>query len=223
MTRGCSALLLLFAAVGCEEKATPTAAPQARSQAIVAPQPAAAPVPVIASASVPAPEPPKPHPLLCAGQLSKKGTDAPKAGVSHAGQGAPEKLPIGPGHWTWVNLWAAWCVPCREEIPRLKSWEAKTLSERTPLKVAFISLDDDGRQLETFLDGQPMTGLKWTYWLKDGHERLAWLKEVGMNDEPELPAHFLIDPAGKVRCRQQGAIDDTDFAELLNILRGTRG
>jgi hypothetical protein len=33
----------------------------------------------------------------------------------------------------------------------------------------------------------------------------------------------LVDPAGKVRCKQRGAIDDSDFGEVLKILRGERG
>jgi thiol-disulfide isomerase/thioredoxin len=213
-------------AVACEDKkVTPPSAPQSRLEAVQATGPATpatttAPV-VPASAAVE-----KEHPVLCARQLGKPAKDAPKAPVARAGQTAllGEKLPVGPGHWTWINLWAAWCVPCREEIPRLKSWEAKTAGERVPLRVAFISIDDDGRQLETFLGSQPVTGMNATYWLHDGPERVAWLKEAGFDgSDPELPAHLLVDTAGKVRCRQQGAIDDSDYPEVLKILRGERG
>jgi thiol-disulfide isomerase/thioredoxin len=218
-------LLAGLTLLACEDKkVTPPLAPQARNQAIVATGPAA--TAATGSAVVQAAAPASaPHPVLCAHQLGKPAKDSPKAAISRAGQQSllSEKLPVGPGHWTWVNLWAAWCVPCREEIPRLKSWEAKTAGERVPLRVSFISIDDDGRQLETFLGAQPAGGLNATYWLHDGPERLAWLKEAGFDGEPELPAHLLVDPAGKVRCKQQGAIDDSDYAELLRILRGERG
>jgi thiol-disulfide isomerase/thioredoxin len=163
--------------------------------------------------------------VLCAQQLGKPAKDVPKVAISQAGQkGAlPEKLPVGPGHWTWINLWAAWCVPCREEMPRLLAWEQKAAGERVGLKVAFVSIDDDARQLETFLGAQPPTGVQKTYWLRDGQERLAWLKEAGMDGEPELPAHLLVDPNGKVRCKQKGAIEEADYVEVLKILRGERG
>jgi thiol-disulfide isomerase/thioredoxin len=212
---------------GCDDKkVAPQIAPQARSQGVQATGPA--PVASPSSAAVaPASAPlEKERPVLCAHQLGKPAKDVPKAPVARAGQSAllGEKLPAGPGHWTWINLWAAWCVPCREEIPRLKSWEAKTAGERVPLKVAFISIDDDGRQLETFLAAQPATGLNATYWLRDGAERVAWLKEAGLEGgDPELPEHLLVDPTGKVRCKQRGAIEDADFAEVLKILRGERG
>jgi thiol-disulfide isomerase/thioredoxin len=208
---------------GCDEAAKPTSAPQARSQGVEAVGAAAtAPaVPVAAPASVTTPEK---HLPLCTNQLEQPGKDAPKAPLSHAGKGAAgDALPLGQDHWTWVNLWAAWCVPCKEEIPRLKSWEQRSASERTTLKVAFVSMDDDARQLETFLGAQPESGLTSSYWLKDGPGRAAWLKEAGFAGDPELPSHLLIDPAGKVRCRQQGAIEDADFTEVLKILRGERG
>jgi hypothetical protein len=105
-------------------------------------------------------------------------------------------------------------------MPRLRSWEQKAASERTTLKLAFISIDDDARQLESFLGAQPPTGTHAAYWLKDGAERVNWLKEAGVSTEPELPAHVLVDPAGKVRCRVQGAIEDADFDQVLKILRG---
>jgi thiol-disulfide isomerase/thioredoxin len=222
-----AAALALVLGVGCEDKkAAPPIAPQARSQAVQATGPAATAAQsaaAIAPASAPAE---KTRPVLCAQQLGKPAKDAPKASVARAGQSSllGEKLPTGAGHWTWINLWAAWCVPCREEIPRLKSWETKTAGERVPLKVAFISIDDDGRQLETFLAAQPATGLNATYWLRDGAERVAWLKEAGLEGgDPELPEHLLVDPSGKVRCKQRGAIEDGDFVEVLKILRGERG
>ncbi|HVU00522.1 MAG TPA: TlpA disulfide reductase family protein [Polyangiaceae bacterium] len=222
-----SAVLVLAA---CDEKSEPTTAPQARSQAVVASGPAPAPTPMAApdpTAAARAAEQAaaKQKQVICAHQLGQPAKEAPKASVSRAGQTSllPEKLPIGPGHWTWVNLWAAWCVPCREEMPRLVSWEQKAATEQTTLKVAFVSIDDDARQLESLLAGANPAGLKASYWLKDGNERATWLKEAGLQGEPELPAHVLVDPTGKIRCRQQGAIEDADFGEVLKILRGQRG
>jgi thiol-disulfide isomerase/thioredoxin len=198
------------------------AAPQARSQAVVATGAAATATAPVAAASAAAPA--APRKVLCAQQLGKPAKDAPDTAISRAGETSQlaEKLTAGDG-WTWINLWAAWCVPCKEEIPRLKSWEQKTAGERVPLRVRFVSLDDDERQLQTFLAGQAATGLRSTYWLKDGRERTEWLKAAGMDGEPELPAHLLVDPKGKVRCTQQGAIEDSDFPEVQKILRGQRG
>ncbi len=209
--------------VGCDDhKVDPPLAPQARSQAVQATGPA--PTAQLAPAAPTAEPTAEVHPVLCERQLGTSGREAPKAGISRAGDknSLSEKLPIGGGHWTWVNLWAAWCGPCKEELPRLRSWEAKTAGERTPLKVVFVSIDDDSRQLERFLETQPPGGLHATYWLEDGPQRQGWLKEAGLEDDPSLPEQILVDPAGKVRCKQQGAVEDVDFDELLKILRGQR-
>lgn len=211
-------------AFGCEEKSNPPAAPKERSQAVqvasaVATMPTAPPAPSAA------PAPARERPVICAQQLGQPPKDAPKSPVSRAGKDGslPEKMAFGHGAWTWVNLWAAWCVPCKEEMPMLRSWQQKTAGERVPLKVLFVSIDDDARQLDTFLGSQPETGTRSTYWLKDGKERAAWLKEVGYANDPELPAHVLVDPDGKIRCRQQGAVEESDYGEVLKILRGERG
>jgi thiol-disulfide isomerase/thioredoxin len=147
----------------------------------------------------------------------------PAGKLSRAGGDLPERIPAGGGRWTWINLWAAWCVPCKEEIPRLRGWERTLAREPVSLRLVFLSIDDDRRQLESFLAGQSRDGLTATYWLEDGAGRTAWLRDIGFRGDPELPAHVLVDPSGKVRCRQQGAVEDADLVEVVKILRGERG
>jgi thiol-disulfide isomerase/thioredoxin len=43
------------------------------------------------------------------------------------------------GRWTLVNLWATWCVPCREEMPALDALQAKFGGER--FEVVAINVD----------------------------------------------------------------------------------
>jgi thiol-disulfide isomerase/thioredoxin len=120
------------------------------------------------------------------------------------------------GQWTWVNFWAAWCAPCKEEIPRLKAWEREVPQNR--LRVAFVSLDDDPRQLQQFLEGSSEVGQ--TFWLREGKERDDWMSAAGLGTDPELPFHLLVDPENKVRCRVQGAIEDSDLPDLVRLLGG---
>jgi len=195
-----------------------------RSQAIEqkgnAPVSAPATIPAVASQ---APTPRKPR-SLCSGKLDQAGHSFPKKHLSRANaksaSALPETLSVGSGKWMWVNFWAAWCAPCKEEIPRLLSFEKKLDASGAPFRLNFVSLDDDERQLADFLEAQPAEGLHASYWLKEGNEREDWLKGAGENPDAPLPFHLLVDPKGKIRCAIQGAIEDGDYAEISSIVSG---
>lgn len=211
-------------ALACEEaKERPTLAPSERSQVV---QQKATATQAATTVATPAPvvsAPPKPRRALCGGRLDVDGKPAPKKAISRmAASGEPElgADPLLSGGFTWVNFWAAWCVPCREEIPRLMGWQKKLTSSGKSFRLHFVSVDDDERQLEKFLGEQPAGGLRSTYWLKEGKEREDWLTAAGVSTDPELPIHLLVDARGKIRCRVQGAVEDADYADLVGLLGG---
>jgi len=219
----CAALLLsLFTA--CKEEEHAASAPRERSQAVQAAQPASQAVtPTALTASPTAtpqastPHAPKPRRALCDGHL-QEGRPLPKKHVSQAnvaGGSLPEHLAADASGFLWVNFWAAWCAPCKEEIPRLRTWPAELAKRGRKLKVAFVSIDDDERQLRQFLESGALGS---TYWLKEGKERDEWLKAAGIDTDPELPVHLLVDGHGRIRCKVQGAVEDADAAELARLL-----
>jgi thiol-disulfide isomerase/thioredoxin len=167
--------------------------------------------------------PKQPRPVLCDGQLDEKAAPfKPKALPQRISLDATRELDRDPlerehGRWTWVNFWAAWCVPCKEELPLLFRWQ-KALEGK--VRFRFVSLDDDERQLRDFLEREGADGLTSTYWLPDGAVRQAWLSALKLSSEPELPLQLLIDPEGKLRCRVQGAVEPEDLAALERIVKG---
>ena len=42
--------------------------------------------------------------------------------------------------WGWVNVWATWCAPCIEEMPRIAAWEERLRKDIGPGDVVFLSL-----------------------------------------------------------------------------------
>ena len=193
-----------------------------RSQAIEQKGTPAATTPATIPVAASQPAAPKKPRSLCGGKLDEAGRAFPKKHLSRAaGKNAsalPDTLPVASGKWTWVNFWAAWCAPCKEEIPRLLGFEKKLTAAGAPFRLSFISLDDDERQLSDFLDAQPDTGLHASYWLKEGSEREDWLKAAGQSPDAPLPFHVLVDPKGKIRCSISGAIEDADYAEISAIV-----
>jgi thiol-disulfide isomerase/thioredoxin len=212
---------LTLAAAACDT--ADEAPPKSRVQAVLAePEstkvaPSAEPAPAAAAA------PKQPRPVLCDGQLEEKAAPfKPKALPQRISLDAASELDRDPlererGRWTWVNFWAAWCVPCKEELPLLFRWQ-KALEGN--VRFRFVSLDDDERQLRDFLSREGADGLTSTYWLPDGALRQAWLAALKLTSEPELPLQLLIDPEGKLRCRVQGAVEADDLATLQRIVKG---
>ena len=127
-------------------------------------------------------------------------------------------VPFGVGKWVWLNLWAAWCVPCKEEMPRLIAWQSKLRAAGVLVDLAFVSIDDDERQLVRFLDGQPSSGVRASYWLPEGPARGQWLGALGLKESPQLPAHALVAPSGQVTCVIEGAVEDGDYPSLAAFL-----
>jgi thiol-disulfide isomerase/thioredoxin len=155
---------------------------------------------------------------LCADQTPRA---APKGALKTAAasnaEPPPDKLAIGVGKWVWVNLWAAWCGPCKEEIPRILAWQDKLRDAGVLIDLAFVSLDDDTRQTQRFLDAQPANGVRSTYWLPEG-DRPAWLGALGLKGTTQLPVQALISPAGQVACVIEGAVEERDYAPLAAFL-----
>jgi len=157
--------------------------------------------------------PPKP---LCEGQWTERAFVRPVVVTMTAdgvrGKGAAWRPPTG--KWTWVNLFASWCGPCKEEIPRLRRWE-----KQAGFALVFLSLDDDERELQNFMRSPLGPEVGQPIWLKDDHAREKWLAEMQIKNPPNLPVQVLVDPQGKVRCVSQGAVEEGDIGIVREKLR----
>ncbi|MFO0552237.1 MAG: TlpA disulfide reductase family protein [Polyangiaceae bacterium] len=216
MTRSHGAAALLFFgafAQGCDPSET-----VARESATTASGSSSAPVPGASSV--------KPKRPFCAAAPAADGKKPASVTMARLfGDGTPdtsltESLETGGGKWTWINLWAGWCQPCREEMPILKAWEGQ-LSDK--LRVRFVSLDDDARLASRFLNQQPATGVRQSYHLEDDKAKSDFLDSIGLAKLDKLPMHVILDPAGAVRCVIKGSIDAADLPSLqAMIARGQR-
>lgn len=205
----------------CDEKPTPPQALGDRNNAVLAGDaaaPATTPAAAPHASAVAAPR------KLCSG--APPNTKPPKSIVpTVAAPGAtapPASIPFGVGRWIWVNVWAAWCEPCKAELPRLMAWQERLRAAGAQIDVAFVSIDDDPRQLQRFLEQQPATGLRGTYFLDEGGPRKDFLAALGAKETPELPIQAFFEPNGKLACLVQGGIEDADFPAVATLVGARR-
>lgn len=224
---GCAAVLAAAASAGCDDVKPDVAPPPpmtGRANAVAAKTAATSPTspaPTAPTASTGAPPSGgTAHPArqLCVGQKTRSAPKgSPKTAAAEGATPPPATLPIGVGKWTWINLWAAWCGPCKEEMPRLLGWQKKLSEAGVMIDLAFVSLDDDERQMQRFLDAQPKDGVRATYWIPEG-DRSAFLGPLGIKESPQLPVQILVAPSGQVSCVIEGAVEDRDYAAIASFV-----
>jgi peroxiredoxin len=120
--------------------------------------------------------------------------------------------PINPstykGKVVLINFWAAWCTPCREEIPQFMTLENKYRSRG--FQAVGISMDDPEGVLRDFC-----RKYKVNYPVVMGNQRIA--EEFG--GVLGLPTTFLIGRDGRIHAKYEGATDfpklDQEIAALL--------
>jgi thiol-disulfide isomerase/thioredoxin len=205
--------LALASLIGCDEKQGAPVAVRDRSNAVTANAPTdSAPTAATKTASAPRKQ-------LCTSKPDKPAPKTMPKAVNAPDATAPTlPMPFGVGKWTWVNLWAAWCAPCKEEMPRILAWQKKLADKGVSIDVAFVSLDDDERQLHRFVESQPPNGVRTSYWLPEGEPRYAFLKEIGVSEKVALPVQALVAPSGQTSCVIEGAVEDGDYPALASLV-----
>lgn len=212
-----TALLGLLALSACEQSKDPPApVAAARSQGVLlAPGSSASAAQKSTLVQAEPSQPAKSNEPLCS---PAEVVDLPKQAISGLGTSASPfaggTLPMGRA--AWVTLWAAWCEPCKKELPLLLEWKKRLAEEGKPIELVFLSLDDDERQLAAFLAQHPELGS--TYWLREGDEREKFMTAVGLTADPRLPVQLLVSRAGAVSCRIDGAIEAGDYARVREVV-----
>ena len=95
-----------------------------------------------------------------------------------------------------VNFWAAWCEPCREEMPGMEALRGSL--QGRPFVVLAVNVGEGARVARGFGDKM---ALRFPLLLdRDTKTTRAWGARV-------LPASFVVGPDGRIRYSCLGAID----------------
>lgn len=112
----------------------------------------------------------------------------------------------------YINLWALWCEPCKQEIPFLANLASKHFNQS--LKILLINMDENTEEIQ-----------KAKNFLKNAAPQLEGYFAVGkifmdaFNAEV-LPTHILIDKEGHLAASFFGDLQnsETEFKQVLQTL-----
>jgi cytochrome c biogenesis protein CcmG, thiol:disulfide interchange protein DsbE len=140
------------------------------------------------------------------------------------GEPVPDKaLPVlgGPGEgsiadyrgqWVLVNLWASWCVPCRQEAPELDRFARQHKGQ--DVRVLGINVQDNSDDALAFLRDYNVV---YPQLRSVGDERSEAFGSTG------VPENFLVDRQGHLALIWRGPVDQTFLAEqVVPIIEGQR-
>jgi cytochrome c biogenesis protein CcmG/thiol:disulfide interchange protein DsbE len=111
------------------------------------------------------------------------------------------------GEWVLVNLWASWCIPCREEAPVLERFYRQRHADETT--VVGINVQDNHDDAIAFLDDHPTT---YPQLRSVGDERSSAFGSTG------VPENFLVDPRGHLALIWRGPVDDRFLRDRVDPL-----
>ena len=114
------------------------------------------------------------------------------------------------GKYVYIDVWATWCGPCKEEIPYLQRLEEKMHGR----KIVFVSISCDANRLawERVVNQKKLGGIQLQ---TDGDN--AFLSEFGVDG---IPRFILLDKKGRVVNAWMSRPSDPETEKVLMGLKG---
>jgi thiol-disulfide isomerase/thioredoxin len=125
--------------------------------------------------------------------------------------------PLSTGQWRWVNIWATWCKPCTEELPRLLRWQQRLADDNVQVALQLISVDERAEQLAAYADQQ---AAQISLRVRAPDRLDEWTQAIGLGANAAIPIHVFVDPKGAIQCVRAAGIGDPDYGLVRDILRG---
>lgn len=110
------------------------------------------------------------------------------------------------GKLVFINFFATWCPPCREELPELIELRKDYPTDK--VAIVSVSLDTDRRKLESFVEG-----MGFTYPVYMAEPDVGPLFGIS-----SIPFNLLYDADGKLVAAGPGMIGKEDLAEAFDGL-----
>jgi thiol-disulfide isomerase/thioredoxin len=125
------------------------------------------------------------------------------------------QAPDGAGKSRWINVWATWCKPCIEELPRLHRWQAE-LGKKTDSALVFLSADGDPAAVAEFAKAHPEVA--GSLELRAADALQPWAASIGVAGQAVLPIHVFVDGHDRVRCVRTAGIGEAERDAVEQLL-----
>lgn len=125
--------------------------------------------------------------------------------------------PASQGKSRWINVWATWCKPCIEELPRLRKWQEE-LGKKADFELVFLSADADPAAVQEFAKAHPEVAGSLELAAADALQ--PWATTIGVPGQAVLPIHVFVDGKDRVRCIRTAGIGEDDRAAVEQLLMG---
>jgi thiol-disulfide isomerase/thioredoxin len=146
-------------------------------------------------------------------EILKAGIQAPDFVLPEGPSNEGTRLSKLRGKWVFINFWATWCPPCRDEMPSLEMLHRKFKDE---MDVLALTVDEDWNELDRFFgNDKPSFKVLWD-------RKKTTSRKYGTQKFPES---FLISPEGNVVVKFVGPRDWYNIGTVQyfsDILSGRR-
>jgi thiol-disulfide isomerase/thioredoxin len=156
--------------------------------------------------------------------IDRSNAPAPAAAVELP-DGRPLVLTELKGEVLFVNFWATWCPPCRDEMPSMVRL-GQQLASRYPNKfrMVAISVDEGWQEVAEFFGGQPPPGLLVVRDPEQVATRAYYCTARGTcPDSYKFPETYIVDREGRLVAYIVGPRDWSDPAALQFLERLIEG
>jgi thiol-disulfide isomerase/thioredoxin len=120
--------------------------------------------------------------------------------------------------WRWINVWATWCAPCVEELPRIVAWRTRLAQDGVPVDTYFVSVDASPEDIARFRAAH--ADVPESARLVDPGGLPALISALGLDPGATIPIHAIVDPEHRIRCVRTGSVGERDYETVRAILRG---
>jgi len=137
--------------------------------------------------------------------LVKVGDKAPDFSFSTE-NGKTTKLSDIKGKVVWINFFATWCPPCRQELPHLQKKVYDKLKSNPNFELIILGREHSWEEINKFKSDN-----KFKMSFYPDLERKAFSLYAQQN----IPRNFIIDKEGKIAVASTG-FNEKEFEEIIN-------